>query len=119
MLRPPPDPGLRPPPSRRPGTPKPRHGPSRWSPPDPVTILGSLKTWLSIMSHAPWPSASSRSSRRRSGLSCREMQASAAHPASRPDRTHPLPGGGMGSPQGHPYTLPKGSVRLAGGTHPG
>lgn len=36
-----------------------------------VTILGSLKTWLSIMSQAPWPRASSLSSRRRSGLSCR------------------------------------------------
>lgn len=38
-----------------------------------VTILGSLKTWLSIMSQAPWPSASSLSSSRRSGLSYRGM----------------------------------------------
>lgn len=33
------------------------------------TRRGSLKTWLSIISHAPWPSDSIRSSSIRSGLS--------------------------------------------------
>ena len=40
----------------------------RWS--TVRTNRGSLKTWLSIMSHAPWPSDSILSSSIRSGLSC-------------------------------------------------
>lgn len=55
--------------------------PQKQSHPSPVTILGSLKTWLSIMSHAPWPRASNLSSRRRSGLSYGKARASArVHP---------------------------------------
>lgn len=41
-----------------------------WSDQTVCTSRGSLNTWLSIMSHAPWPSDSILSSSIRSGLSC-------------------------------------------------